>query len=186
MQQMKAAKKLIEEWAESLNLSNTLGAMPFHLKKIIDWKTYNTETATLLTTYSYDNTREDYAHFWEYLYQTKAGKFFLVGEGMSEWTPYCARIPGCNEYARGYILLPLELDQVKKWLEFRGLVDDYEYIFGCPTEAEGDRSATYTFTLRMPSLLSQNLKDSLQEKESIQSFIQKSIESEILRRRQIR
>jgi hypothetical protein len=181
MKSHESGNNLVRKWMSSLNIFSTLGHPAYETKRIIEGKTYNTKTATLLASFSYDKTFEQYKEFWEDLYQTKSGKFFLMGEGMSGYTPYGAEIPGCNEYVRGHALIPLEISQVKKWLEIRNLVDEYEEIFGEPEEA--GESSSYTFTLRLPVLLSQKLKESCEEKESIQSFIQKSIESEIARRR---
>lgn len=50
------------------------------MKKIIEGKTYNTETAELLGTYQYLR-RDDYHYCREELYRTKKGTYFLYGEG---------------------------------------------------------------------------------------------------------
>ena len=50
------------------------------MKKIIEGRVYNTETAKLLGEFSYSN-RRDFNYFSEKLYRTKSGAYFLYGEG---------------------------------------------------------------------------------------------------------
>lgn len=50
------------------------------MKKIIDGKLYNTETATFLGDYEYSHSG-DFRHMYEALYQTKKGTYFLFGDG---------------------------------------------------------------------------------------------------------
>ena len=50
------------------------------MKRIIEGKMYNTDTATCIGSYEYSNLR-DYRYLYEELYQKKNGKFFLSGEG---------------------------------------------------------------------------------------------------------
>lgn len=58
------------------------------MKKIINGKLYNTETATPIASNSSRGLSiSDFRYFHETLYQTKKGQFFLSGEGhaMSRW-----------------------------------------------------------------------------------------------------
>ena len=50
------------------------------MKRIIEGKMYNTDTATCIGSYEYSNLR-DYHYLYEELYQKRNGKFFLSGEG---------------------------------------------------------------------------------------------------------
>lgn len=113
------------------------GSTPYRLKKIVDGKKYDTETADEIAAFdcNSDFGSETYRNFGETLYQTPSGAFFLVGEGLSQYTPWCAPIPGTNEYGRGHALVPLSSEETKTWLEIRGLVDEYEEIFGQIEEA---------------------------------------------------
>lgn len=172
--------KRIKEWLQSANISPVIGAEPASLKKIIDGKTYNTKTASNLACYAYDNSPNQYEWQWEYLYQTRGGAFFLVAEGMTEYTPYGAVLPGTNDYVRGHVLLPLDANQLKAWLEMRDLVEEYEEIYGEQDEEADVNSAinaSYSLTLRLPLVLAQKVKSLCSGGESIQSFIQKAVEA---------
>lgn len=51
------------------------------MKKIINGKKYDTETATSVGEYSSNYACSDYKHYDETLYKKKTGEFFLYGEG---------------------------------------------------------------------------------------------------------
>ena len=73
------------------------------MKKIINGKRYDTETANLCgnTSYSY---RGDF-HFWrEELYQKRTGEFFLYGEG-GPMTKYSVST-GQNTWSGGEKIIP--------------------------------------------------------------------------------
>ena len=57
------------------------------MKKIIEGKIYNTETAELVETWHNGFSSTDFNRCSEYLYKTKNGAFFLHGDGgaMSRW-----------------------------------------------------------------------------------------------------
>jgi hypothetical protein len=115
--------------------------MSLKCKRIIDGKTYNTETATRLA--AYDN----YAGPCEYgshLYQTRFGAFFLV------------------KYQEGSfdedfeLIEPLTPEATREWLEkYQGHeVDLIERLFGEMPEAG---SGEVKYTLRMPESLRDRL-----------------------------
>lgn len=183
----KYANETIEGWLRSAQISPSIGRAPDPLKKIINGKTYNTSTASLLSTYAYDKTRDEYAWQWEYLYQTRSGAFFLVGEGLSGYTPFGALLPGTNDYIRGHALLPLEVHQAKKWLEIRDCVEDYAEIFGMPGEAtDEDKSSSFVMTLRLPWRLAEKMKMLCKDNESLQSFVQNAVEAACKQRNESR
>ena len=52
------------------------------MKKIINGKSYNTETATLIGEYSTPGIGKSDFYYWEAgLYKTKKGNYFIAGEG---------------------------------------------------------------------------------------------------------
>lgn len=51
------------------------------MKKVIEGKLYNTETAELICEWSNGYFCSDFEHCWENLYKTKKGNWFLYGEG---------------------------------------------------------------------------------------------------------
>jgi hypothetical protein len=115
----------------------------FKCKRIIDGKTYNTETATEIA--GVDN--DDYSVPYEagaYLYQTRFGAFFLFSyyEAHRE-----------DDYEK---IEPFTPDQARDWLEknVSHRVDLIEKLFGTMPEAGSGESK---FTLRMPDSLRDRL-----------------------------
>jgi predicted HicB family RNase H-like nuclease len=132
--------------------------MEIKCKRIIDGKTYNTETATQIVGHESDHYG---LYSGAYLYQTRFGAFFLYsfddpeGEGITPWSP----------------------EQAREWLEknhsYR--VDLIESLFGKMPEAGSGESK---FTLRMPD----SLRDRLAERartnnQSLNAWIVRCLES---------
>ena len=132
--------------------------MEIKRKRIIDGKTYNTETATQLVGRESD---QGDSYSGSYLYQTRFGAFFLYwyddqeGEGIAPWTP----------------------EQAREWLErnYSHRVNLIESLFGKMPEAGSGESK---FTLRMPD----SLRDRLAERakangQSLNAWIVRCLES---------
>lgn len=87
------------------------------MKKVIDRKVYNTETAEEI--HSWDNGiyGNDFRSCSETLYKTKKGSFFLWGKGgpMSSY----ARHYG-NTTSGGEDIIPMTADEAIDWLESHG------------------------------------------------------------------
>ena len=101
------------------------------MKKVINNKLYDTETAKKRGYTSYSN-RSDF-HFWEEtLYQKKTGEFFLYGFGgaASRYAESC----GQNEWCSGEKIIPLSFEKAREWAEENLDGDDYLEIFGEPEE----------------------------------------------------
>ena len=84
------------------------------MKKIINGKIYNTETATLI--HRCDNGRRgDFSCCEEELYRTKKGAFFIYGESgpYSRWS----RSLGPSSWCGGEDIEALEIPEVRHWLE---------------------------------------------------------------------
>lgn len=111
--------------------------MTIKCKRIIDGKTYNTETATRLEGYSRDIGRYEVG---QYLYQTRFGAFFEFSfrDGGDE-----------DDYEK---ITPLTPDDAQKWLEEHASWNPelIEKLFGEMPEAG---SAEVKFTLRLPDSL---------------------------------
>lgn len=97
------------------------------MKKIIDGKRYDTETATLLGTDSYSNS-QDFRHWTEKLYRKRNGEYFLYGEGGPK-TQYAQTI-GQNEWRGGEKIMPLTVESAREWAEKHLSANDYEEAFG--------------------------------------------------------
>ena len=102
------------------------------MKKIINGKKYDTETATPVASFSNSGGWRDFAHYEETLYRKKTGEFFLYGEG-GPMTKY-ARSTGLNSWSGGDGFEPLTEDEAKLWLERFSDTETYEAQFGAVEE----------------------------------------------------
>lgn len=132
--------------------------MAIKCKRIIDGKTYNTETATQIVGSSSLNEFSSRA---AYLYQTRFGAFFLYwfddqeGEGITPWSP----------------------EQARDWLEksHAHRPDLIEALFGQMPEAG---SGEIKFTLRMPESLRDRLAARAKENnQSLNAWIVRCLET---------
>jgi hypothetical protein len=97
------------------------------MKKIINGKRYDTETAQLIGSTSYSNRTDFY--FWsEELYRKKTGEFFLYGEG-GPASKY-SRSTGQNSWSGGEKIAPLTREEAQEWAEKYLDADEYEEVFG--------------------------------------------------------
>ena len=103
------------------------------MKKVIDGKIYNTETAEQLGSYWNGKSEGDFQYVYEFLYRTKKGRFFLAGEG-GAMSHYCRRC-GDNTWCEGKGIIPLEDNEAREWAESHWSTEDYIAIFGEPEEA---------------------------------------------------
>lgn len=85
------------------------------MKKVIDGKVYNTETATRIAGDNSSYYPGDFQYEDTDLYKTKKGAFFLAGEGgpMSRW----AEPLGNNGRTGGSGIEPLSLEEARAWCE---------------------------------------------------------------------
>jgi len=103
------------------------------MKKIINGKRYDTETATLIGEASYSN-RSDFRYWHEELYQKKTGEYFLYGEG-GPASKYSKTI-GLNEWTGSEAIVPLTLKEAQEWGEKYLDADEYEKVFGRAEEGK--------------------------------------------------
>lgn len=96
------------------------------MKKIINGKKYDTDTAKMVLSWGNNHTGFTYCH--EELYLKKTGEFFLYGSGgpMSKYAQSC----GDNCTSGGSEIIPLTEKKARLWVEEHGDADDYEEIFG--------------------------------------------------------
>lgn len=96
--------------------------------KIINGRRYDTERAKEI---GYDESNFDRSNFhWyeETLYQKKTGEFFIHGNGHAA-SPYSTSY-GYSSRGPGEELVPLTIDEAKKWVEEHLSVEVYEDLFG--------------------------------------------------------
>ena len=98
------------------------------MKKIINGKKYNTETANEVGYASSDLPVNDFGWWEETLYKKKTGEFFLYGSGnaASKYSTSC----GQNCWSGGENIIPLTESAARSWAERYLSVDTYEAIFG--------------------------------------------------------
>ncbi len=109
------------------------------MKKIINGKRYDTDTAKMVGEASYSNCSD--FHYWsEELYRKKTGEYFLFGEGgpMSKYS----QSVGENEWTGGHKIVPLTLKEAQRWAEKHLSGDEYEALFG---KAEEDKVQVSTW-----------------------------------------
>lgn len=98
------------------------------MKKVINNKMYNTETAKAVGNYSNTPYHSDFNYCSETLYRKRTGEFFLYGEGGPN-SQYC-QVIGNNEWGYGSDIIPISEEQAKQWAEAHLSGDEYEAIFG--------------------------------------------------------
>jgi len=97
------------------------------MKKIINGKLYNTETATELGSYWNGYPHGDFSFVMETLYIKKTGEYFLHGEG-GPLTEYCNYVG--NNRCFGSDICPYTKAEAKEWAAKVLSVEEYEKIFG--------------------------------------------------------
>lgn len=84
------------------------------MKKVIDGKVYDTETARLVGEYEYD-IANNLNYLIERLFCKKTGEYFMYGEGGPR-TPYAKRL-GDDRWSSGVAIVPLTPDEARGWAE---------------------------------------------------------------------
>lgn len=121
------------------------------MKKIINGKVYDTDTARDMGSDSFGNYG-DFSHWTETLYQKRTGEYFLHGEGgpMSRY----AETIGQNQWSGGEKIIPLSPAKAREWAEEHLSADEYEAAFGLPDEDAED----VVLYVKVPAVLMANLK----------------------------
>jgi hypothetical protein len=97
------------------------------MKRIIDGKVYNTETAECVATWSNGYYTNDFHYCEESIYKTKKGAWFVEGEGgaLSQYARSCG-----NETCGGHVLWPITEQEAQEWLEQHDFTDKLKEHFG--------------------------------------------------------
>ena len=104
------------------------------MRKIIDGKLYDTETAQEVCDVSASTVGSTDFHYDDtHLYVTKKGNFFIAGRGgvYSRW----AMSYGPERVGGGSGIIPIDIDRAKKMAESRLTPERYQVFFGEPEEA---------------------------------------------------
>ena len=123
------------------------------MKKVINGKRYDTETATECGSMSYGEGTRDFRHYSETLYQKRTGEFFLYGEGgpMSQYAEETA----LNQWSGGEKITPLTEAEARQWAEKNLDGDDYEKIFSVEEPEEGAKICSFSLDGESISKLTQ-------------------------------
>jgi hypothetical protein len=98
------------------------------MKKLIDGKRYNTETATLLGEGSGGGFANDFHYFSEGLYQTAKGAYFLAGRGNAA-SKYGKPCGDGSSRTSGDGIFPLSLADAYTWAEQHLSAEAVEDLF---------------------------------------------------------
>jgi hypothetical protein len=93
------------------------------MKRIINGKVYNTETATLIGEWSNNRGHGDFSNMSEDLYLTKKGQYFIAGSGgpMTKYAKSCGN--NCSTGSDDiYLLTPAE---ARTWAEEHLSTEEY-------------------------------------------------------------
>lgn len=102
------------------------------MRKIINGKMYNTETANNVATYYY-NTTSDFDRFHEELYQKKTKEFFIYGSGGAR-SKYSYHNISDNSWCGSSDIIPISENEAKEWLCSHNFINTYIKLFGEPEE----------------------------------------------------
>lgn len=114
------------------------------MKKIINNKNYDTETAKELGSWSNMVDYGNFSQFSETLFQKKTGEFFLYGKG-GPMTKYAVAV-GQNSWSGGSRIMPLSFQEAREWAEEHLDGDEYEAIFGEVAEDESRVTVCYSLS----------------------------------------
>ena len=112
------------------------------MKKIINGKVYDTETAKELGDWRRGEGWRGFDYVHETLYRTKTGEFFLHGEG-GPMTQYSEAV-GQNSWKAGDRIMPMTFEEARQWAEEKLSADDYEEIFGEVSEDDSRQQVCYS------------------------------------------
>ncbi len=98
------------------------------MKKIVNSRLYDTDTAEMVGSYTNGFPPSDFNYCGEKLYRKKNGEYFIHGEG-GPMTRYSV-MTGQNSWSDGEDIVPLSEGGARRWAEKRLTVDEYVSIFG--------------------------------------------------------
>ena len=127
------------------------------MKKIINGKLYDTETAKEVGLREHGEGPRDFHYFVERLYRKRTGEYFLHGEG-GPMTQY-ARTVGQNQWSGGEKIMPLDYQAAREWAEKHMDADDYMEEFG-PVSEESERT---TLSVSLDAAVADKIRKEAQE-----------------------
>ena len=114
------------------------------MKKIINGKRYDTETAEYIGSTSWGDGPRDFNYWSEELYRMRTGEFFLHGEGGAN-SKYREEI-SMNSWSGGERIIPLTDEEAREWAEEYLDSEAYEKLFTV-TEEEDTGKKIQSFSI---------------------------------------
>lgn len=101
------------------------------MKKIVNGKLYDTDTAKEVGCYSNGYGTGDFQYCYESLYRKRTGEYFLYGRGgaRSKYSERCG-----NGWSEGWMIIPYTEEEAKEWAVENMDADDYMELFGTVEE----------------------------------------------------
>lgn len=115
------------------------------MKKIINGRRYDTDTATHLASAYSNLEKRDFGYWEEELYRKNTGEFFIYGWG-GPASRYSVSA-GNNSWSGGEKIIPVTLEAAQEWAEKYLDGDKYEEIFGVVEETAEKRTVTFSLPL---------------------------------------
>ena len=143
------------------------------MKKIIEGKKYDTETAKKVGENGYGDYG-DYKFVYKSLYRKKNGEFFLHCEG-GAGTQFAKKV-GTNAWQQGEIIEPMSYTEAMEWAEENLSGDEYEAIFG---EVPEDDSTSVLSARISTSTIEKLKRFQSVSGEKMGSIVEKAIENYI-------
>lgn len=106
------------------------------MKKIINGKMYDTETAKEVASCYHGEGPRDFHYYSESLYRKRTGEYFLAGKG-GPMSHYAVTV-GQNSWSGGEKIIPLTYEEATEWAEREMSADDYQAEFG-PVSEDDER-----------------------------------------------
>lgn len=142
------------------------------MKKIINGKRYDTDTAEFIGKWENIYNSADLQYECEELYRKKTGEFFIYGEG-GPASSFAVQT-GSSSWSGSCKITPITEDEAKKWVEKNLDGDVYESLF--ELEEEGN----IAFSLLIPENLYNKLKDKSEKTgESMKDIVVGALESKL-------
>lgn len=139
------------------------------MKKYINSRIYNTETATLVGEWSNDS--RDFNWCEEYLYRKKTGEYFIHGKG-GPMSRYAEQIEQ-NSWGGGEEIIPVSYERAREWAEDHLTTDEYDAEFGEPAEDD----TTTALTLSLPAdVVAKARQDAAKRNMMLSQYIARLIE----------
>lgn len=104
------------------------------MKKIINGKRYDTDTARVVGAYTNGMLVNDLSYVCETLYIKRNGEYFLHGEGgaMSKY----AQSHGNSSWGGGELIIPMSYEAAREWAERNLEAEEYESEFSVVDDDE--------------------------------------------------